>query len=391
MKVLILTSATGSGHNMRANALSVWAQHEKSGDWDVSIHSPLETAHRLYQVGVETYNVIQRNAPWAHHLYFNYLELASMHRNPDRILGAENFIRKVQIEHPDLILSVHGHTNHGFFGLARRSLPQAPPVCVTYCGEIYGGYGLSKHWVNPNADHFIGAVPEICESAIRDHGMPREKTHCGGFLLRPPFYETPLTESEQRQFILDELKLDPDHFTLLLSTGDAGANNHIKFLNALEKAHLPIQVIALCGRNQTTFNEVTSWSVGAHERRISVTPLGYRDDMHRLMQSVSAIVARPGTGATSESIMARCPIIHNGMGGVMPQEWITVKFCRSHGMNHSIKTPLGLVKKVQHFLKHPEELQAIKKKMAEVTPASTVPELMNYLESLTKKKARSIE
>ncbi len=384
MKLLILTSSTGSGHNMRANALSLWAERERNHSWDVTIHAPLEQTHRLYEVGVETYNVIQRNAPWAHHLYFNYLELAAMHRNPERILGAEAFINLVQHETPDLILSVHGHTNHGFFELARQALPDRPPVCVTYCGEVYGGYGLSKHWVNPHADHFIGAVPEICESAIKNHGMPEAKTHCGGFLLRPPFYETPLTEAEQRQFILDELKLDPDHFTLLLSTGDAGANNHTKFLNALEKAGLPIKVIALCGRNQATFDEVTAWSTGAHERRISVTPLGYRNDMHRLMQSVSAIVARPGTGATSESIMARCPIIHNGMGGVMPQEWITVKFCRSHGINHAIRSPAGLVKKVKYFLKHPEELQAIKQKMAEVTPENTVPELLDYLESLVK-------
>lgn len=382
MKVLILTSATGSGHNMRASAFSLWAEHEKSGEWDVSVHSPLESGHRLYELGVETYNVIQRNAPWAHHLYFNYLELAGMHRNPDRILGAESFIQAVQQERPDLILSVHGHTNHGFFELARRSLPERPPVCVTYCGEVYGGYGLSKHWVNPDADHFIGAVPEICNSAIHDHGMPESKTHCGGFLLRPPFYETPLTEAEQRQFILEELKLNPDHFTLLLSTGDAGANNHVKFLNALESGDLPIQVIALCGRNQATFDEITQWSAGTHERKISVTPLGYRDDMHRLMQSVSAIVARPGTGATSESIMARCPVIHNGMGGVMPQEWITVKFCKSHGINHSIKTPQELVQKVRHFLKYPEELKTIKAKMAEITPERTVPELMNYLEAL---------
>ncbi|MEM6885564.1 MAG: UDP-N-acetylglucosamine--LPS N-acetylglucosamine transferase [Verrucomicrobiota bacterium] len=384
MKVLILSSSTGSGHNMRANALSVWAEKEKPGDWEVKIHYPLETGHRLYAVGVETYNVIQRNAPWAHHLYFNYLELAAMHRNPDRILNADAFMETIRNEKPDLIVSVHGHTNHGFFELARRALPDHPPVCVTYCGEIFGGYGLCKHWINPLADHFIGAVPEICEAAIRDHNMPEEKTHCGGFLLRPPFYHPPLNESEQRQFILDELKLDPDQFTLLLSTGDAGANNHVQFLNALEAASLPIQVIALCGRNQETFEKITGWSTGARERKVSVTPLAYRKDMHRLMQSVSAIVARPGTGATCESILSCCPIIHNGMGGIMPQEWITVKYCRSHGISHTIKSPQALVEKVKFFLDQPETLSTIKSKMSKITPKSTVPDLMQYLESLVR-------
>jgi len=366
---------------MRANALSDWAKLIRKDSWDVKIYFPLETGHRLYAVGVETYNVIQRNAPWAHHLYFNYLELAAMHRNPDRILNADAFMNTIRTEKPDLIISVHGHTNHGFFELARRALPDTPPKCITYCGEVFGGYGLSKHWINPQADHFIGAVPEVCTAAIRDHHMPKEKTHCGGFLLRPPFYEPPLTETEQRQFVVDELQLDPDRFTLLLSTGDAGANNHIPFLNALEAAGLPIQVAALCGRNQQTMDQISQWAEGTSNRNVSVKALGYRNDMHRLMQSVSAIVARPGTGATSEAILARCPIIHNGMGGIMPQEWITVKYCRSHGISHPIKSPQALAEKIRFFLQQPEELKAIQSKMSEITPAHAVPDLIEYLES----------
>lgn len=369
---------------MRAHALSDWAKLERADRWDIQIYFPLETGHRLYAIGVETYNIIQRNAPWAHHLYFNYLEWAAMHRNPDRILNADAFMATIRTGKPDLIVSVHGHTNHGFFELARRALPECPPVCVTYCGEVFGGYGLSKHWINPQADHFIGAVPEICEAAVRDHGMPEAKTHCGGFLLRPPFYETPLTRAEQRQFIREEFNLNPDHFTLLLSTGDAGANNHLNFLNALEAARLPVQVIALCGRSQETLNEIINWSAGTGARNISVTPLGYRHDMHRLMQSVSAIVARPGTGTTCESILACCPIIHNGMGGIMPQEWITVKFCRSHGISHPIRSPQALVEKVKFFLQHPDELKSIRSKMSELSPKTTVPDLMQHLESLVR-------
>lgn len=390
MKVLILSSATGSGHNMRANALTQWVKHDRPGKWDISIYTPLEKGHWLYEIGVETYNVIQRNAPWAHHLYFNYLELAAMHRNPDHILNANSYIDKIRQDRPDLIVSVHGHTNHAFFELARRALPDSPPVCVTYCGEVFGGYGLSKHWINPKADHFIGAVPEVCQAAISEHGMPEEKTYCGGFLLRPPFYDTPWSSHEQQAFLQDELNLDPNIFTLLLSTGDAGANNHGRFLNALEKAKLPIQVIALCGKNQKTFDEITEWGKPSHRRTVKAIPLPFRQDMHRLMQSVSAIVARPGTGATSESILTRCPIIHNGMGGIMPQEWITVKYCRSHGIDHSILSPQGLVRKVNSFLERPQQLETIKRKMSDLAPEGSVPQLMDYLESLVPQKSSSV-
>ncbi len=70
MRVLILTSATGGGHNMRARSLRQWAARERPG-WTVEIQEVLEATHGLYRFGVELYNVIQRSSPRLHHLYFN--------------------------------------------------------------------------------------------------------------------------------------------------------------------------------------------------------------------------------------------------------------------------------------------------------------------------------
>ena len=70
-------------------------------------------------------------------------------------------------------------------------------------------------------------------------------------------------------------------------------------------------------------------------RHVTIRALGYRDDMFELMQIADAVVARPGTGTTSEAIMAGCPLLLNTLGGIMPQEWITVKYLRSHGIQPS--------------------------------------------------------
>jgi processive 1,2-diacylglycerol beta-glucosyltransferase len=188
MRWLVLTSATGTGHNMRADSLRQWAARVYGNAVEVRVHQTLETTHRLYRFGVELYNVIQRRCPRLHHLYFNYLELAGMHRHGPRILGRDTFSRLVTEWRPDRVISVHAHTNHGFFDLARTAHPAAR--CVTYCGELAGGYGFSRHWANPRADGFIGATPEVC-AAARAVGTPPERIFEGGFLLRPPFYATP--------------------------------------------------------------------------------------------------------------------------------------------------------------------------------------------------------
>ena len=62
------------------------------------------------------------------------------------------------------------------------------------------------------------------------------------------------------------------------------------------------------------------------------------------MRSVSAIVARPGTGTTSEAIVSGCPLLLNCVGGIMPQERITVKFCREHGVAQLVRSPEELAR-----------------------------------------------
>jgi processive 1,2-diacylglycerol beta-glucosyltransferase len=201
MRFLILTSSTGGCHDMRARAFAEWAQAEPQFGITVESHRPLEESHGLYAFGVETYNWIQRTAPRLHHLYFNFLEVASVIRSA-RPLGADRFRAVLERTRPDVVLSVHDSLNHTFFDFARSVLGRDRVRCVTYCDELHGGYGFSRHWVNPAADLFIGVVPETCEAAAR-WGMAPEKTLIGGFMTRRFFYEPVGTPPQNpREFVL---------------------------------------------------------------------------------------------------------------------------------------------------------------------------------------------
>ena len=109
--------------------------------------------------------------------------------------------------------------------------------------------------------------------------------------------------------------------TLLLSTGANGAQNHSKFIKSLASLQQSIQVIALCGHNTKAQEELGT--LQQIYPQLTIRALGKRSDMYELMQIADLIVARPGTGTTSEAIMVGCPLIMNTLGGVMPQEWIT--------------------------------------------------------------------
>ncbi len=369
MRWLILSSATGTGHNMRASSLEKWVATTYGGEIETNTHRALEKTHKLYGFGVGLYNFIQRNCPRLHHIYFNYLEIAGMHRHSRNILGRERFSQFVRGWSPDRVISVHAHTNHGFFDLVRRACSgengKPRPRCITYCGELYGGYGFSRHWANPRADGFIGATAETCAAAAAV-GTPAERIFDGGFLLRPEFY-APAAELERKAAdMARQLELDRSAYTLLLSTGLAGANNHLAILKQLAASGRRMQVIVLCARNTAVKARVEHFA--QRHPQLTIRTLGQTEQMPALETLASVIVARPGTGATSEAILLGTPLIHNGIGGIMPQELITVQYCRFHRCGLFGGSAREIAGHVVRLLETPKELAAQRAHLREAHP-----------------------
>ncbi len=354
---------------MRASSFVHWTNevHGAATANEIQIHKCLENTHGLYRFGVGLYNRIQRYLPWAHHVYFNFLEVTAPCHSRHRLLGIARFRAILDHVRPAVILSTHGSLNHGFFDLAREHLGADNVRCVTYCGELFGKYGFSRHWVNPKADLFIGAVPETCAMA-RFLGMPADRTEVGGFLLNPSFYHAPMTAGERAAYLRDRLDLDPDKFTLLLSTGEHGANNHLAFLEALRKRQprKDLQVIALCGRHPQQLAKAQAWA--KHNPGLPVRALPHSHEMHLLMQVASAVVGRPGTGTTSEAIISGCPIIFNTLGGFMPQEWITMRYARRHGLAEAVYRAEQLPSILARWAADPEGYAALRQQIIDCRP-----------------------
>lgn len=381
MRVLILTSSTGGGHNMRAYSFENWAATPRGQmlGLEMGHRKILEETHGLYQFGVGLYNWIQKIHPNLHHIYFNFLEAASMFSHKNRIRNARKFCAFIGEQKPDILLSVHGSLNHGFFELARDVMGRKNLKCVTYCGELFGGYGFSRHWVNPQADLFIGAVEET-HAAAAGFGMPPERNWVGGFMLHPSFYVQPMNEEQKDRFIRTELALDPSLPILLLSTSALGANNHFHFLRALSRNRLPIQLLILCGRCDKTAEKIEVWA--SRHPEIPVKTLPHTTDMARIMQACIGIVARGGTGTTSEAIMSACPLLMNGLGGIMPQEKITLQFCRRRGFDLLIQKPEDLINRLREWLVRPEARLEIVERMKKARPQNHPLDILQKLAQL---------
>lgn len=369
MKILVLTSSSGGGHDMRARSIKQWAEHPSARDLGITVetHQALEGTGGLYAFGSELYNWIQLYWPNLHHIYFNLLEWIPF-CSTSTIPRAEVFKKFIRNQNPDIIVSTHDHLNHAYLKVAKEAYApgEKKPVTGTYCGELFGRYGFSKHWVNPEADFFVAAA-EPCLDEARRLKMPPEKSWTGGFMLNPDFWSEPTPQAERDRIMREEFGLTPGRFTLILATGANGANNHFKILKALAAAKVHPQIIALCGRNEKAKADIDAWA--KLHPQIPVCALPYQSRMKRVMECADAIFARPGTGTTSEAILAGIPIIFNGIGGVMPQELITVKYARRHFESHVVSRPGRLPGVIEKWMRSPELVAAAKAGAASARPA----------------------
>ena len=74
LRILVLTSSTGGGHDARAQAFAEWCFQLYRHDVDVRIEQMLEGSSRLYRGGVQFYNWIQRRSPWMHKAFYTVVE-----------------------------------------------------------------------------------------------------------------------------------------------------------------------------------------------------------------------------------------------------------------------------------------------------------------------------
>ncbi|MFI5335875.1 MAG: glycosyltransferase [Opitutales bacterium] len=329
LRILVLTSSTGAGHDARAQAFAEWCFELYRHDVDVRIEQMLEKSSGFYGAGVRFYNWIQTKSPWIHKGFFIFVELLSLLNRRSVSFGRAYYERILREYRPHLVFSVHDCLNRGYFQLARKVLGSANVRCATYCGEFSGGFGYSINWVEPTADLYISRTPTARDYAVK-LGMPPERTCVRGHLMQPRAHVEVLTNGARRAYRESELELHPELFTVFLATGGNGANNHLELLPRLLPHASRLQVIIICGNNRDAYNQVVHWR--AEHPGLECFVDGFSEDVHLLMQVSDAVVTRGGTTTCAKALHFRCPIIFNGIGGIMPQEELTVKFFRNgHG------------------------------------------------------------
>lgn len=333
IRILVLSSSTGGGHDARAAAFAEWCFQLYRHEVDVRIEQMLEKSSGFYRFGVNLYNRIQKGAPWMHKIFYTVVEALSFINSRSVTFGGKYYLGVLAEYQPHLIFSVHDCLNRGYFQRARALLGPERVRCATYCGEFSGGWGYSRNWIEPTVDLYFSRTPTARDFAVK-RGVPPERTRVRGYLMRPRAHLEVVAPAERNAF-RKKLGLRPDLFTVFLATGGNGAHNHFDLLPALVRHADKCQAIVICGQNREAYNELIHWRANHPEFNCYIE--GYSEIVHLLLQASDAIVTRGGTTTCAKALHFRCPIIFNAFGGIMPQEQLTWKFFRNGAQSDKIE------------------------------------------------------
>ncbi|MDB6166667.1 MAG: ugtP 1 [Lacunisphaera sp.] len=378
VRILVLTSSTGAGHDARAQAFAEWCFELYRHEVDVRIEQMLEKSSGFFSAGVNFYNWIQKKSPWLHKAFYLFVELLSFINTKSVSFGRAYYEQVLREYRPHLVFSVHDCLNRGYFQLAKKILGPGQVRCATYCGEFSGGFGYSRNWVEPTADLYISRTATARDYAVK-LGMARERTRVRGHLMQPRQHIEILSAEARTEFLEQTLELRPDLFTVFLATGGNGANNHLELLPKLLPYADRIQAVVICGKNREAYNQLVHWRTEHPELNCFVD--GFSEEVHLLMQVSDAIVTRGGTTTCAKALHLNCPIIFNAIGGIMPQEELTVKYFRNGDGAASIANADDFARLIGSWMKDRAAYDRLREKFLklryEENPTVVVQELVN--------------
>ncbi|HET7536966.1 MAG TPA: glycosyltransferase, partial [Candidatus Didemnitutus sp.] len=319
-----------------------------------------------------------------------FVELLSFLNRSSVSWGRRYYERVLREYQPHLVFSVHDCLNRGYFQLARKILGQERVRCATYCGEFSGGFGYSINWVEPSADLYISRTSTARDYAVK-LGMPRERTRVRGHLMQPRAHIEVVNGKSRAIYREEVLEIRPDRFTIFIATGGNGANNHLDLLPKLLPHADKLQAIVICGKNREAYNQVVHWRAEHPELECFVD--GFSEQVHLLMQVSDAVVTRGGTTTCAKALHFECPIIFNAIGGIMPQEELTVKFFRNGGGAELINDADDFGAIIDRWMKDSREYQKLRENFLELryeeNPTVVIEEIVDLAQAAAGTKLKS--
>jgi hypothetical protein len=237
---------------------------------------------------------------------------------------------------PDLVVSLIPNFNRVMFRALRRVHADVPYVTVMTDLADY-----PPHFWQEKQDQFIICGSDRAVEQARSTGYPVEQIfQVSGMILNPAFY---LRCAKDRRRGREELGLNPDLPTALVTFGGNGSKASAKIVKRLERSGLKVQSIVMCGHNDKLRRKL--------QKRNACHAVGFTDEMFYYMQLADFFIGKPGPGSISEALQSGLPVIVERNKRTLPQERYNTRWVQKREVGIVIKSFKRVARAVHVLLK----------------------------------------
>ncbi|MBC7217780.1 MAG: hypothetical protein H5U36_06485 [Candidatus Caldatribacterium sp.] len=222
---------------------------------------------------------------------------------------------------PDFVFATHFFC--GTLAAMARERYSLPCKVVAFMTDPFVGHRM---WIDNRLDFIVASNP-IASSYLLKNGMPKEKIVTLSYPLRAQFAKG-MTE-EEKEKVRRMYGLGRDKLTLLFTSGEQGIGKTKDYIEAICHRNLPVNVIAVCGRNEKLHRFLSSLREDVN-LRTNLIVLGYVEEMRALLAVADLSVSKASPTITFESLACGCPLIFTHW--VCLNERGNLDFCLKEGV-----------------------------------------------------------
>ena len=365
-KVVIMTVPYGGGHY--ATALKI-ADLLKERDTSVNVEILDVITDAWPSFAKSSTNAYQGSTASDSAFWFKlYYRLTDRFPSPLRWFASIAFHgyaqRKLGELKPDLIIATFPFLGH-VAAKARKGAHEHMPIVTTMtdAGKVQG------IWLCGQEDAILAATPDTVDYARR-RGMGGDRVKFIGFPVNRVFYELEPPKKARRA-----LGMNPDVFTILLTSGGLGMSAHkvVTLAKRLAQLTSTAQIICVAGRNEALKAEFEAIEFPDN---LTVSIQGYVDNMPSLMAASDIVISKSGWLTISEAIAAQKPLfLFDAIPGHEEQNASYVAH-RNFGVYEP--DPVAMYQEISSVVARPELLKSYATPLARANNPQTRTELADY-------------
>ena len=263
---------------------------------------------------------------------------------------------------PVLVVSNHGLISTGLAEAKHRYGLRVP--VLTFATEVFN---ISAYWGEPRADRVIAASEDGRERLMR-FGVPKERITVIGRPIRQAFLNAPDKPDARLNLGLE------DRFTCLVSFGGEGVGRDPRgLIGALLGSGLPLQIVAITGRNEILMEELRALYPGSDALRVE----GFVENMAEYLAACDVFVGKAGPSSVYEALAVGRPVLATGYAGL--NELGIARFIEREGLGRYAKSNEALAREVRRYAADPTLLEEVAGRCRELDLARTTERFAHHI------------